>query len=800
MRNYSNYFVLLLLCVCLPFPAVFAQNGPVPAGADALSDTDCGITLSGTVTDHEDRTPLIGATVLLDGTQLTSVTDANGHYHFHGLCPGTYTLVVSYIGYTTERLQKAVRAPEVLNFRLHPDGLLLHSVEVRAARQRTQITQATGQLNGRELAQTHGQSLAQSLERITGLSSIQTGPSIAKPVIHGMHSNRILVMNNGVRHEAQQWGSEHAPEIDPFVASELTVVKGAAGVRYGADAIGGVILVEPKPLRDSAGTSAVLNLVGVSHNRQGVVSGMVESNPAGIPSLSWRLQGTLKKAGNSKTPDYYLANTGYQEQNFSAAAGWTRDQFGVDAYFSRFDTKLGVFSASHVGNLTDIRNALQRERPEPEADFTYTIGVPYQNVTHDLLRLHGFYKTGTASRLLFTYARQYNIREEFDAHGDQSRPGLRFEITTHSTEVVWEHPLVHNLKGSLGATYQYQFNRYEGRFFVPFYQSHTGGLFWLEEWEKGKWHVEAGVRYDYRHLQAKLYRKDTPQRTGQSELDNQLLTPTHTWQNLSGTLGAIYHFGPHLDLNLNASTAWRSPTTSELYSNGIHHGTGTYEYGNANLGMERAYNLVATLAYVQNKRLNGEISVYRNYIDNYIYQEPDTVPTLTIRGAFLTARQKQADATFTGLDVSASYQLTDHLLLATKASLVRAYNQTADEYLIWIPSDRYENSLRYSIGKLGARGVFAQNFIQISGLAVARQKNVPDNYLARDYALPPAGYFLLNAEAGTTLQLGQQQIEIGLIGRNLLNTAYRDYLNRFRYYADETGRSITLRVSIPLNF
>lgn len=800
MRKYVNYLVLLLLCIGLASARVLAQNGPILTGTDAPADADCGITLSGKVTDHEDRSPLIGATVVLEGTPHTSITDANGHYHFHDLCPGTYRLVVSYIGYNPERLEKSVRSPEVINFRLHPDALQLHSVEVRIAKQREQIPQATGHLNGQELRQTHGQSLAQSLERMTGVTSIQTGPSIAKPVIHGMHSSRVLVMNNGVRHEAQQWGSEHAPEIDPFVASELTVVKGAAGVRYGADAIGGVILVEPKPLRDSAGTSAELNLVGVSHNRQGVVSGMVESNPAGIPSLSWRLQGTLKKAGNSKTPDYYLANTGYQEQNFSAAAGWTRQKFGVDAFFSRFDTKLGVFSASHVGNLTDIRNALQRERPEPEAAFTYDIGVPYQNVTHDLMRLHGFYRTGPASRLLFTYARQYNQREEYDAHGDQSTPGLRFEITTHSSEAVWEHPLIWNLKGSIGATYQYQFNRYEGRFFVPFYQSHTGGLFWIENWEKGKWHVEAGLRYDYRYLQAKLFRKDTPERTGQSELDNELLTPTHRFQNLSGTLGAIYHFGPHLDLNLNASTAWRSPTTSELYSNGIHHGTGTYEYGNANLGVERAYNFMATLAYVQNKRLNGEISVYHNYIDNYIYQEPDTVPTLTIRGAFLTARQKQTNATFTGMDVSASYQLTDHLLFATKASLVRAYNRSADEYLIWIPTDRYENSLRYSVERLGAQGVFAQNFLQISGLAVPRQRHIPDNYLARDYAMPPAGYFLLNAEAGTTLQLGKHQIEVGLIGRNLLNTAYRDYLNRFRYYADEIGRSITLRVSIPLNF
>jgi iron complex outermembrane receptor protein len=83
---------------------------------------------------------------------------------------------------------------------------------------------------------------------LAGVTTLQTGSSISKPVIHGLHSNRILIMNNGVRQEGQQWGSEHAPEIDPFIATRLSVVKGAAGVRYGSDAIGGVILVEPEEL------------------------------------------------------------------------------------------------------------------------------------------------------------------------------------------------------------------------------------------------------------------------------------------------------------------------------------------------------------------------------------------------------------------------------------------------------------------------------------------------------------------------------------------------------------------------
>ncbi|WP_153042148.1 TonB-dependent receptor [Rufibacter roseus] len=796
--------MLLLLCVGFwPTGNSWAQSGPVPpALTEVLSDADCGITLSGTITDHENRSSIVGATVVLEGrenVQHISVSDANGHYHFHDLCPGPYRLEVRYVGYNTERLEKNFRGPEVVNFRLHPDILLLRSVEVRGAKLPEETTQASNELSGRELAQTHGQSLAQSLERLTGLSSLQTGPSIAKPVIHGLHSNRILVMNNGVRHEAQQWGSEHAPEIDPFVANQLTVVKGAAGVRYGADAIGGVILVQPKPLRDSAGIGGELNLVGVSNNRQGVMSAMVEGNTAALPPFSWRLQGSLKKAGNSKAPDYFLDNTGYTERNFSAAAGWRKERYGTEVFFSQFHTKLGVFSASHVGNLTDIKNAIERGEPENPGDFTYAIERPYQLVTHNLLKLNGFRRTGTMGKLSFMYSGQLNRREEYDNHSDANRPELRFSIQTHTGEVLWEHAPFLNLTGSIGASYLYQFNQFSGRFFIPEYDTYTGGLFLIERWQKNRLQLEAGLRYDYRVLEASMLRRNTPQRTGDYDLDNELLTPRHTFQNLTGTLGAIYDFGPHFHIRLNAGSAWRSPTASELYSNGIHHGTGTYEYGNAALGVERGYNFMATVGYVQNKRLNGEVSVYRNYIDNYIYLEPDPEPTLTIRGAFLTARQRQTNATMTGLDLNATYQFTDRLMLESKTSLVRGFNRTANEYLIWIPADRFTNSLRYELDKLGQRGQFSQNFFAVGGTYVARQRFVPDNYLLRDYAMPPAGYFLLHAEAGTTLQVGNHQVEIGLIGRNLLNTSYRDYLNRFRYYADEVGRNITLRVSIPFN-
>src|ERR1700744_6378815 len=119
-------------------------------------------------------------------------------------------------------------------------------------------------VGGKALEEIRGLSLGESLKSIAGVNSLQTGPSISKPVIHGVYSNRILIMNNGVRQEGQNWGNDHAPEIDPFIATKVTVIKGAASIRYGSDAIGGAILLNPKDLPVQPGVGGEVNLVGMA--------------------------------------------------------------------------------------------------------------------------------------------------------------------------------------------------------------------------------------------------------------------------------------------------------------------------------------------------------------------------------------------------------------------------------------------------------------------------------------------------------------------------------------------------------
>ncbi|WP_147383270.1 TonB-dependent receptor [Pontibacter oryzae] len=779
---------LTLALLSVYVPQVLAQMLPAPALIDISQD--CGLTISGKTLDHDSREVLIGATVYIPELDRAAVSDAYGNYHFHQLCQGSYTLRVTYIGYQQEDFPVKLTGSTARNLQLHADAKTLSTVEITGAHLKEQA-QSQQTLEGRELEQTRGLALAETLKGIAGVTTLQTGPNISKPVIHGLHSNRVLLLNNGVRQEGQQWGSEHAPEIDPFVASEMRVIKGAAGVRYGADAIGGVIIVEPKPLRSVPGISGDLHLLGSTNNRQLATSAMVEGNLSKVPPLSWRLQGTLKKAGNATTPDYYLENTGLREQNFSAALGYNKEQFGAEVFFSQFNTKLGILKESHIGNLTDLLGAIARGKPS-NADnvaFTYDISRPYQDVHHNLLKAKGFWQLGNAGKLEFVYGWQRNMRQEYDIQrSSPTKPSLQLILNTHTTETVFAHKPLGRFTGSVGVSSIYQRNVYEYSAFLPYFTGTTVGAFAIERWQKDRLQLEAGLRYDYKHLLVKRL-----------ENDRELQKPEYDFNNVSGTIGAMYDVGYHLTFGLSATSAWRAPGANELFSQGVHHSAATYEEGDSTLTSEQAYNFELSTDYYGNLRLNGTLSLYHNYISNFIYLAPQAEPRLTTRGAYPAFKYTQADATLTGADLSLNYTFVPGLKLESKTSVLYARNLDTDDYLVYMPSNRFDNSLHYDFGKIGEGSKVTDAYVSVGGVYVAEQKRVPTKS-EQDYAPAPAGYFLLTAKAGTTVHFGRQPVEISVTGNNLLNTVYREYLNKLRYFADEPGRLIMFHIRVPFNF
>ncbi|MCU0450609.1 MAG: TonB-dependent receptor, partial [Bernardetiaceae bacterium] len=466
--------------------------GWVAANAWAQPKPGCPLALRGCIHASHTHQALAGTVVGLwaDGAAHPlhqTLTDTLGNFQFTQLCLGLYRISAQLLGYQPQWVALQLDTTLTVNLHLSEKSIELQVVTVSATRPVASPAQPQVTLEGAELARRQGGTLGQALQHLTGVNLLQTGPTIAKPIIHGLHSNRVLVLNNGIRQEGQQWGSEHAPEIDPFLAGRLTVVKGAATVRYGPDALGGVVLVEPPPLRQQPGVGGQLHLVGASNGRQGTASGRLDGHWRG---LGWRLQATGKQGGNVRTPHYYLANTGVREFNFSGAAGYKGRRAGAEVFFSRFQTRLGILASAHLGNLTDLRAALAS--PEPvypgrfTNEFTYELQNPQQRVVHNLLKIKANYQLTKLGKLHLQYGWQNNQRQEFDVRRGQeltNRPSLDLRLNTQTLDLWLASGRPSRWPYTVGITALFQDNRNQPgtgvRPLVPDYRAAAGGAFWV---------------------------------------------------------------------------------------------------------------------------------------------------------------------------------------------------------------------------------------------------------------------------------------------------------------------------------
>ena len=733
---------------------------------------------------------LANATVHLSGIGKILITNYKGDFTFDSLCAGTYSIIITHSSY--DSTVRTVRLTEKahIDFDLIPAENALSEVTVTGIRG-IQNTGLKRELSGRELNKTRGLSLAEALSKMNGVAMLQTGSNVSKPVIHGLHSNRILTINNGVRQEGQQWGNEHAPEIDPFIANRLTVIKGVDELRYGSDAIGGVILVEPRTLRSTPGYNAELNTLYFNNNSQFVTSLIFEQQLKKLRSFTYRVQGTFKKGANGTTPYYRLNNTALEEKNFSLTAGWRKEHFNSEIYYSFFNTKIGIFSGTHIGNLADLRNAIAASRPDPTftGQNTYKFGRPNQDVIHNLLKWKTGFDLGN-NKFTVLLAGQYNQRKEYDVIRNSSArgPQINLSIYTLSEEVNWEHPKTSNFSGVAGAVAMQQNNSYSGRYLIPNYTSYSFGGYAIEKWAKRKWDVQAGVRFDNKDIN-----------TTRLQAASQSFTTYHfNFSTFASSFNAGYSILPEWNINSNLSLSTRPPQVNELLTNGIHHGAGTYEVGDIYLKPEQSVNLSLNSSYTNNsKTVSANVTLYRNDIRNFIYQQPKPdEPVLTIRGAFPKIVYESTHALLQGMDLSAVFAIQKQLSLSSKYSMLRARNRRVDDWLIGMPADRIQTELTYTLKDFRR---FNNTSFSVELQNTMEQKRVPDEKNGKqDYKPPPAAYTLINATLSTSFNFGSWPFTIGITGRNLLNTSYREYLNSFRYFTDETGRNISLHIKINL--
>ena len=793
-RRVRSYLSATLLSSLFLFPPTYIHATSMQEQrviADEDKETKLSVTIR--VVSEVSQEPLIGAVVRCEGVSNPSVTDIDGRCVVKlKRASDRMKLTVSYVGY--KAVTKVVSIPDsrMITLQLKDDSKQLDNVTVTALKRHTSVLQQSSAISQEALEKGGATSLAKLLETIPGVSSISTGNTIAKPVIQGMHSSRILLMNNGVRLESQSWGADHAPELDYTGSSMVEVVKGAECIRYGFGAMGGVVLLNDAPLpyeNKKIKVNGNVNM-GYDTNARGFSgSGTIET---GYKQFGLRLHGMYTKGGDYRTADYVLNNTGYNTISFSALAGWQGKKLTATLFSSIYYQRSGIYYASKISDLSQLIKRFEYGRPDPETvkPFSYEIKPPFQQSQHVTLKGELKWELNPNHHLNFTLSFQENLRQEFENRKKTQWSWIPMQdlmLKTYKFDVLWQAKWKlwkMTTDAGLSNTYQTNFN-YPGTkqpAFVPNFAALSMGGYFLHKAEFGKLQCALGMRYDFRVLSV----------NGYSSLSNYTYYDDFKlYSNFTMSLATHYQFSDKWDARANIGWSWRPPDINELYAIGLQDGS-YWVVGNKNLASERGYKLVLGTKY-RNTWFSVEPSVFFQRINSYIY---DHIGTGKDRfhnhpsGKYPKFIYDQDDVKLYGGDIEATVKPIRGLTFVGKGEWMFARNLTHNDWLPFMPSDRYGLSATYDLPL--SKNHKYRSLLSLSGIYVTKQTRFdPDKDLVPDS--PPA-YFLLNGTAEFRIGLPQnRELKFMIVGDNLLNALYKEYTDRFRYYAHERGANFSLR-------
>ncbi len=642
-------------------------------------------------------------------------------------------------------------------------------------------------LGAAEISKNLGGTFAEMLSQVSGVSMIQTGATIAKPVVNGMYGNRLLIINNGVRQRGQQWGIDHAPELDANTAGRITVVKGAEGVRYGSEALGGVVLMEGQLL--PYGQRKLMGKLSGLYGTNGRKFAFTQQLSQGFPLLggnaAWRVQGTYVNGGDRSTGSYLLNNTGVREMNGSATFGWRNPQWEIQGYYSLFSTEIGVLYSAQMGDESLLRERIKIGQPVNFYPWTRQIDYPHQKVQHHVAKVEVKYTFSNGSRLSLQSAFQHDDRREYNQRRNYRSmvPTLDLRLNNAQTDVQWKHTYAEHWSSEVGAFYG-TINNYNepGTGVVPIipnYSQQNLGVFGIQKYTGRDWGAELGVRADRQTLDAR----------GKDIFGEDHGGLSH-YTNFTYSAGAHYHLLPQLDVLSNFGTAWRAPHVHELYSYGVEQSSGLFARGDSTLRPEVSAKWVTSLRFTT-PRFSASVDAYLQWIDNYIYDEPTKEVITMVAGAYPVFQYRSANDFFRGFDADFSATLFPKLRYALSGSMVWANETKTNRMLPYIPSFRTTQSLSWEIGDWGhLHDIHAKVLHRF----VAKQHRFDAKADLIDHT-PPA-YQLWGAEVSANFVLRNgHHLHLLLTADNIFNLTYREYTNRFRYYAHDLGRDVRLMLT-----
>lgn len=699
--------------------------------------------------------------------------------------------------------------------RMMRDGVSLKEVVVSgSSNKEIQMKSALNMVraNQKFIEENFSGSLMQTLSRLPGVQAMNVGSGESKPVIRGLGFNRVLVAENGIKHEGQQWGDDHGLEIDQYAIDQAEVIKGPASLTYGSDAIGGVINLKSNtmPLKKFAGQ---VNLFGRTNN-ESIGSSVRLTGRNGKfwykANATWMDYADYKVPADSieyysywiKLKDQRLRNTAGREMDGNLMLGYAGDRWNTSFRIADVNAKAGFFANAHglEVRLSDIDYDSSRR----------DIDLPYHTVNHFWVSNHTDWNWADGM-LEGNFAYQNNRQRELAepvSHGYMPIPTNTLERSftkqTFSANVkAMQQMGKHDLQA--GGNVEYQRNRQGGwGFILPDFEQLTFGVFAMDKWNlSDKLSLTAGARFDRGSVRIHSYHdwyKTPKASTSDSPMDGTVLQGTvqqgdSTYMERSANLRRSYNsFTWSVGVNrmlgdwvlkLNVGKSFRIPIAKELGMDGVNYNLFRYEKGNTSLKPEESYQVDAGIV-CEKGVLSMQLTPYLNYFPNYIYLNPTPQYKEGLQLYYYT----QAKVLRWGFEASVSWKILPYLKLDADGEYLYARQLSGEKKGYGLPfstpwSARAE--LRYL---LPTQNPAKSGFVALEWQVVGTQ----------DIIVPPEektkGHQLLNASIGKKFKLGENQLEITLRGENLLGKRYYDHTSYYRLMGvPEPGRNFSAMVS-----
>ncbi|MDX2362840.1 MAG: TonB-dependent receptor [Crocinitomicaceae bacterium] len=722
---------------------------------------------SGHVIDAETKDPIPFTSLYLLDYQIGVIADSIGYFEFVDEMIYRTKVKVSASGYESE-IFTFLGVNNNLELALTRAHLEIDEVVVSSPRGGMKSENATHveQRNLEDLNEVPATNMGEMLQQIPGVYSATSGAGVSKPVIRGFQGVRIVTLLNGVRLENQQWGGDHDFGITDLGIGTVEVIKGPSSLLYGADALGGVIYFNDENY--------------ASQERYEIKAGtQFESSTMGSKSnLLFKIahKNVRINAGVNYTnhADYQLPNGQYVENSrFNGYAA----KFGLGINKKKWVMHLRyAYSKSYVGiigaHAEEEDSLAVEEGPEEFQINTQSrgIGIPYQGYENHLVSWENkLFRE--RMKWQFLVAHSYNQLSEFEESMDEAAMRLTLNNTSYNIRLKYKISRGFELIAGYQGSYQTNVNSGVEEQLIPNAQQIDNGMYAIFYYDRGgKWHSQAGLRYDIRLLNADLVLSDG------SKFNKMFGSPNFA-------LGTVYSSDKHT-FRANVSSGFRVPHLSELTADGEHHGAARYEIGNNDLKSERAYQLDLA-EEIHGEHLELIINPFVSFVQEYIYlKEMDSI----IDDLTVFEYQQLNGALLFGGDLAAHYHPHFAHWLHWEPTFSFIYGQDQQGGAIpFIPQTRITNLLRVDFDikwKFRLENVVLQHSYHF------------DQYRVSGLETSTKGYNLINLGVNFKYH-GQAPIEIGIGVKNVLNERYTDHLSRLKNLGlQNAGRNFYVRLKI----